>query len=197
MKSLTIHSFSSLSERKKRRSIINEAMSEKIDSGYDCHSCVGHCCTFEHNSMQVTPLQALDTYEYLKEKNLINKDLKQKLNDCIKHFRLDKEVISSLNKQFRRYYTCPFYSGDKLGCTIDRESKPYGCLAFNPSQMNVSQAGSCSSQTSILENQSVKFSVAEKQMNTEIKKELDLYWDKMNFPSALMYLIEKLPQKKE
>lgn len=191
-----IQSFSSSELRARRRANLNKEMDREISSGRNCASCVGHCCTFEHNSMQVSPLQALDTYEYLKEKSLITDELIHKMRTCIKHFRLDKEVAGGSKRELRRYYTCPFYSGELHGCGVDRDSKPYGCLAFNPKIKNVSEAGFCTSKVSPLEKQQEEFLAQETIMNQKIKEELNLYWDKLNFPSAIMNLIETLHQKK-
>jgi len=184
--------FSGPENRRKRRESVNLAMDKKINEGKDCFSCVGYCCTFEHNSMQITPLEAMDAYSYLLEKGLIGDDLIIKLKNCIKDFRLDKDMNLSGAKSFRRYYTCPFYSGAKLGCGIDRDSKPYGCLAFNPNLANVSMPGSCQSHIEILESQSSEFSDWETKANKKLQEELDLHWNKIDLPRAILILIEKL-----
>lgn len=185
-----IHKYSKLEQRKNRRKAINLAMSKLIDSGKDCMSCVGHCCTFEHNSMQVTPLEALDVYNYLSEKGLLGSELIAKLEQNIKHFRLDREPLLVGSKSLRRYYTCPFYEGQALGCSIDRESKPYGCLAFNPLTEKVSTAGFCQSSGEVLKVQQLEFGTKEERQIEEIKGELGIYWSKKNLPSALLYLIK-------
>lgn len=189
---MKIETFSAFQNRSKRRASINAAMDERIKAEKDCFSCVGHCCTFEHNSMQVSPLEAMDAYTYLKEKELINEDLILKIKNCIKSFRLDKNISLARGKSFRRYYTCPFYSGAKLGCGIDRDSKPYGCLAFNPNSKNVSLPGSCQSHIEVLESQSREHSAWEEKVNAEIKTEFNLYWNKLDLPQAILSLIEKL-----
>lgn len=187
---LDIESISNESERRNRRETINSAMTDDINSGRDCASCVGHCCTFEHNSMQVTPLEALDAFQYLKEKGRVNEELVESLEECVKNFRLDKEMITQGPNTLRRYYTCPFYKREALGCSLDRDSKPYGCLAFNPKEKNVSEPGHCKSELSVLEAQNIKFGKTQDDLNRFLTSELNIYWKKMNLPNALLYLIK-------
>lgn len=158
-------------------------------------SCIGHCCTFEHNSMQVSPLEALDAYQYLKEEGRLGQELEQSLEECVKSYRLDKEMITKGPNTLRRYYTCPFYKQEALGCTLDRDSKPYGCLAFNPLEKNVTEPGHCSSHQIELENQNQQYRDAENLANSFLATEFNIYWNKMNLPNALLYLIKTLGDK--
>ena len=185
-----IRKFSELKARRERRESINSAMSELIQQGKDCNSCVGHCCTFEHNSMQVSPLEALDVYVYLDEQARLSPELVSRLESFVDHFRLDKDLISQGSKNLRRYYTCPFYQEHSLGCSLDRDSKPYGCLAFNPESQNVSEVGFCSSNQSALEKQNLKFDKSEAKMNELLRSDFGIYWERMNLPNALLYLIK-------
>lgn len=177
---------------KERRALLNEQMMQKIESGENCFSCVGHCCTYEHNSMRVTPLEAMDIIDYLTRNNRIDNELVQQLEECVNEYRLDKEILIGKNQELRRYYTCPFYKKDKLGCTIGKHNKPYGCLAFNPNAKGVSTPGHCSSDMSILEKNADKFKHFEAAENTKIKSQHNIYWDKKDIPSALLYLIKSL-----
>jgi len=186
-----ILAFSALEARSKRREVINQQMSKMIKSGLDCSSCVGHCCTFEHNSMQVSPLEALDVYRLLMDRGEIDSELIAKLEENVRHFRLGVEPLIRGTKSFRRYYTCPFYEKHALGCSLDRESKPYGCLAFNPVEAGVKEAGHCNSQLHILEQQELIHGKLEREQNQMIKEQLQIYWDKMNLPNALLYLIKR------
>lgn len=167
-------------------------MSEAIESGKNCFNCIGHCCTFEHNSMRVTPIEALDAFTYLEQNNRINKELVKDLEDCIKQYRLDKEILIGKGQELRRYYTCPFYKKDKLGCTIGKHHKPYGCLAFNPLENNVTTPGHCKSDQDILEQNAEQFKAEEKNLNTQLKEKYQIYWDKKDLPSAVLFLIKKL-----
>lgn len=189
--------FSEYEKRKNRRKSINEAMSELIESGKDCRSCVGHCCTFEHNSMQVSPLEALDVYSHLLEAGRVTPELIEQLEENVSNFRLNIEPLAIGKKTLRRYYTCPFYQDHALGCSIDRDSKPYGCLAFNPTKEEVSQPGFCLSNSQVLSSQDQVFGESEQRDNNLLKAELGIYWDKMNLPNALSYLIKSFGKLSE
>jgi hypothetical protein len=174
----------------KRRSLVVENMNQLIGQEKDCFKCKGHCCTFEFNSMQVTPLESFDVYDYLLNKNMITPELISRLEDNIKHFRLDKDFLSLGKKSFRRYYTCPFYLEDKLGCSIGKNHKPYGCLAFNPKEMNVTTPGHCTSYTDSLELREEENRQDEDVLNESLKKTLSLYWDKKDISTSVLYLIK-------
>lgn len=193
---IDIEAISGSSSRHQRRLSINTAMTNDLNIGHGCSSCVGHCCTYEHNSMQVTPLEALDAYKFLLEVGRVDESLIARLEDCVTNYRLDKEVLTKSSKSLRRYYTCPFYKQEALGCSLDRDSKPYGCLAFNPSQPGVSEPGFCSSNQHILEKQSLEFDDHEERHNETLREELKIYWNKMNLPNALLYLIKSFADKK-
>jgi Fe-S-cluster containining protein len=169
------------------RDILNSKMHEINKSGKDCASCVGHCCTYQANSMQITPLETQDLYDYLQRKERINDKLIQSLKECVKEFRLDKEIFISKGKSLRRTYTCPFYKGESLGCSISIHSKPYGCLAFNPLEQKVSEFGKCSSDQALLEQ--VNFP---KQLNQKIKESYQFDWEKKPIPLALLELLDKV-----
>ncbi|MFI5390895.1 MAG: hypothetical protein ACHQYQ_05990, partial [Bacteriovoracales bacterium] len=69
---------------------------------------------------------------------------------CIEEYRLDYEIPTTRGIPLRRTYTCPFFEPGPKGCSIDSRSKPYGCLAFNPTEKNSKGGGSCSSNKEIL-----------------------------------------------
>lgn len=129
------------------------AMKADAEKGLHCGSCVGTCCTFVANSMQVDEIQANDMKTWLVEQDRWNEELFVKLEECIEEFRLDREIS---NMRVRRTYTCPFYTGAKLGCSIAPEVKPYGCLAFNPRTTGVTNGGECRSDQALLESLDVK-----------------------------------------
>jgi Fe-S-cluster containining protein len=171
-----------------RRGGVIKAMDEFVKSGKNCFSCQGFCCTFSYNSMQVTPIEALDAYDYLRRNNRINAELITRLNECIKEYRLDHEIVLGGGRELRRQYTCPFFNAGPKGCSIEPESKPYGCLAFNPLSRNVDVEGKCTSYIDVLEKREIDNS-DEEAMNQLIKKKLSIYWEKKNFPVALKNLI--------
>jgi len=122
------------SNAQSRRSMLISAMAELEEKKFHCMNCVGTCCTFVANSMQITPLEALEIMEGLNLNRTQAEELKMRLQDTILHYRLDQEL--SIGKkaisQLRRTYTCPFFTPGPLGCSLSRSIKPYGCLAFNP-----------------------------------------------------------------
>ena len=119
-----------------RRNLLIKAMNALNDEKINCYSCIGLCCTFESNSMQVTPQEALDVVVLLEKQNRINQELIEMLKENIKKYRLDKEISTGKNSTFRRYYTCPFYKPGERGCTLTKEDKPYGCLGYNSKKEN-------------------------------------------------------------
>lgn len=171
-----------------RRKIIIDEMDKLFSLGKDCLNCEGHCCTFTYNSMQVTPIEAVDTYVYLRENNLITDQLIKKLEECITSYRLDIEFNMGGRREFRKNYTCPFFNNGPKGCGISRKYKPYGCLGFNALRKGVSEPGSCTSNVELLEKRSL-LSLEDK-INQELKEGLNLYWDKKSFPVAVLQLIK-------
>ena len=177
-----------------RRKVLIDNMQKLISDKKDCFSCKGHCCTYQNNSMQVTPLEALDAYYYLERKDLISAELVKSLKDSIQKFRLDIEVPTRNGKFLRRYYTCPFFTEGAKGCGLSLEDKPYGCLGFNPKESNVQSEGFCESDQDLLEQNQRNFP-EEKKHNETLKNTLDIYWDKRNLPWAILNLIEKFQHK--
>jgi hypothetical protein len=127
---------------KRRQYLINQ-MQDLIEQKLDCFSCTGVCCTSLHNSMKITSEEAIEIKNYLLKEKKWNLELKLKLEDTVKDFRLDKTLILKKGIEFRRTYTCPFYKGSSLGCDLPKEIKPLGCLAFNPVEKEVKNGGNC------------------------------------------------------
>ena len=175
---------------KERRFLLNSEMTKMMESGHNCYSCVGHCCTFAYNSMQVTPLEALDCLLFLHEESRVDQALVERLEETVKSYRLDYEILIGGSRSMRRQYTCPFFEAGPKGCTISKHSKPYGCLAFNPLERNVSIEGKCKSQISLLEKHDHEMSRYD-DLNERIKESLKLSWNKKNLPVALLDLIKK------
>ena len=170
-----------------RRREILQQMGKQFAQNQNCSKCQGYCCTFEFNSMRMTPLEALDLYQYLKREKRINQDLIETLKATIKNYRLDYEIITGRGTLLRRNYTCPFFQAGAKGCSVAPEAKPYGCLAFNPEQENVSKPGFCSSQTELLQKMPDCHT-----SNEEIRQRLGLNWQQESIPVALLSLIESL-----
>jgi len=172
-----------------RRKPLNESMKALNFEGKDCSKCSGLCCTSAHNSMLITPLEALELYLYLDRKNRINTELIDRLNQNIAEFRLDKELPVGSGRVFRRNYTCPFYKHEGLGCSVSPKHKPYGCLSFNSTIQGVSEPGHCKVYGEVIDKREAIHSEKENIANEFIKAELSLYWDKKNISSTLMDLI--------
>lgn len=169
-----------------RRLSLIDAMSELEEQGTDCSKCSGFCCTYYHNSMQVTPLEAIDIINELITNERLTKELIEKLKTNVKKYRLDNEITDGRGRVMRRYYTCPFFNDTQLGCSLGRASKPYGCLAFNATEKNVSTEGKCKSQLELLEKREIEFSDKESALNEHLKSSLKLYWNKKAMPQALL-----------
>lgn len=173
-----------------RREILIEKMNELESKGMGCQECPGNCCTFEANSMLVTPLEALELVQYLKEKNLLGPSLKNKLIENIKNFRLEPKYLINKRSYLRKTYTCPFFNHQKLGCPLPREIKPYGCLAFDSHHPEKKASEHCYSEVSLLELREQKH-LEEIQINEDIRIKYDLLWEKAPIPNGVLEIWEK------
>lgn len=183
----------SFSQEKTRRNDLIQRMAHLKDQEKTCNQCIGVCCTFEKNSMQITPLESLEMLYFLNQQNRINDTLKLELEQNIKNFRLDQHISLKRGSLLRRYYTCPFYKNQSKGCSIDPEFKPYGCLAFNPIKSNEMTGDQCRSDTALLESIPEEI---HQTLNQKIKLDLNLTWDKLPIPVALIEIqnaINQLP----
>lgn len=180
-----------------RRAMLNSQMDQALEKGFNCQSCWGKCCTYHANSMHVTPIEALDVFMYLYEQKLWNPYLEKKLKQTISDYRLDYELNLPGKKLFRRSYTCPFYSKGTKGCGLSREDKPYGCLAFNPRQQNITDGQDCHSDQDLLQDHdSVVQKVHRELEGILFKNSLlreHLKWSKKDLPTALMDLSKVFP----
>lgn len=161
-----------------------------------CFSCPGTCCTSQANSMQITPIEALEILQSLnfdqKTPDEV-KAFKEHMTQNILAYRLNVEIYTGKknSQALRKNYTCPFFNNGSLGCGLSRSSKPYGCLGFNPKTSD-DNGQSCSSNIEILEGRDLTFLEREDIVNAQIRKELGIYWIKQNIPQALLDVINKL-----
>lgn len=176
-------------DSRKRRELLIETMSDLESKGTDCSNCPGFCCTYYHNSMQATPLEAIEVLIELIASERLDDELISKLKANAKKYRLDNEITDGHGHILRRFYTCPFFNDTHLGCSLSRGNKPYGCLAFNATEKNVSVEGKCSSQVELLETRDKEFCDKEHSLNDHLKSSLNLYWDKKPLPQALIELM--------
>lgn len=133
------------------RSKAIESMQALAARGINCSKCSGACCTFRFNSMQINAEEAQLIAAHLKENNLVS-EYRPRLEKCITEFRLKNDLPSfGGRKSLVRTYTCPFYSGHALGCTLPTKVKPVGCLNFNPTVPNANDSlNSCRSNSNLI-----------------------------------------------
>lgn len=167
------------------RKILIAEMDRAESAGISCAGCAGTCCTFEANSMMVTPLEALELMNYLSESGMKDAVLRTKLEETVKNYRLDHAPGNGKRSFLRKTYTCTFFGFKELGCPLPREVKPYGCLAFNTHHKEMKAGEHCYSDVGLLE----KFVFDEK--NEELKKKFGISWDKSPLPTALLDLWER------
>jgi hypothetical protein len=173
-----------LSDSKKFREKLVFHMKDLDSKTINCKNCQGVCCTKERNSMQVTPIEAMDLYFYLKDQHLINDELIQLIDESIVNYGLDREIYIK-GKLFRKNYTCPLFKFHSWGCPIDPFLKPLGCLGYNPNILNVTKGENCSSDQKLLESILESDKQEWEKCNQKIKNQLSLSFDKAPIPVAL------------
>jgi hypothetical protein len=178
-----------------RREVLIEKMNDLESRGMGCMGCSGNCCTYEANSMMVTPLEAVELMVYLKENNLLSDELKTKFTETVSKYRLEHPPIRGRRSYLRKTYTCPFFNHQELGCPLPREIKPYGCLAFDSHHAEIKASEHCYSEKDLLEQREL-LHPEEKELNEKLKEKHELYWDKTPMPNALLDLWDyfKLPK---
>jgi hypothetical protein len=176
--------------KKNRRSNLIQRMDELESKGLGCQGCSGNCCTFEANSMMITPLETFELITYLHNAELLNDDLKKKLQDTVIKYRLNNLSGNGKKSFIRRTYTCPFFAEKELGCPLPREIKPYGCLAFNSHHASLKASEHCFSEQELLSDREEN-NQEDQLINQRLKEKLNLFWDKEPIPVALLELWEK------
>lgn len=179
-----------------RRSGLVKEMEQLEGKTIHCYTCPGTCCTAQANSMQITPIEALEILQGLKA-DAWTPEEKVKFTEhmvtTISNYRLDKEIYTGKKNTatLRKNYTCPFFNNGSLGCGLSRSIKPYGCLGFNPKATD-DNGQTCASNTDLLKSRDDSFFSAEENANSFIKDDLQLYWKKLNIPEALLEILKKL-----
>jgi hypothetical protein len=173
-----------------RRELLINRMNVLESQGMGCIGCPGTCCTYEANSMLLTPLEAKELFNYLKKEDLLTSEFKSKLEACVSQYRLEPKFQNSKRSYLRKTYTCPFFNHQELGCPLPREIKPYGCLAFDSHHVDLKASEHCYSETDILERRELLHS-EEKEINLQLVSELNLQWEKSPIPNALIEFWEK------
>lgn len=176
-----------LSESRKFRQKLVANMETLEKNGIDCSSCTGVCCTVNRNSMQVTPIEALDLYFYLSEHIKDKNELQNRILDSYKLYGLDREIYVK-NKLMRKNYTCPLFKLESWGCPVDKSLKPLGCLGYNALTSKVLDGESCASDQALLETVEAEIIEEWRVLNLKLKDLLKLDFDKTNIPKALITL---------
>ncbi len=178
---MTFSSFILMSDTNRRQTLI-EKMNTAEAQGISCMGCKGTCCTYEANSIMVTPLEALELVHYLREHGWMNEELRTECEETVRNYRLDHAPGNGKRSFLRKTYTCPFFGFKELGCPLPREVKPYGCLAFNTHHKELKAGEHCYSDKELLEK------LVFDKKNEELKKKYSLSWDKSPLPNALLDL---------
>jgi hypothetical protein len=172
-----------------RREILIDKMNDLESRGMGCLGCTGRCCTFESNSMMLTPIEAVELITYLKEKKHLNSDLLHNLQNTASKFRLESKPLKKQRSYLRKTYTCPFFTHAELGCPLPREIKPYGCLAFDSHHAELKASEHCYSEIDLLEKREA-LHPEENELNENLREKYNLYWEKSPIPLALLDLWE-------
>lgn len=183
--------------RTARRAPLLAAMQSAAAAGRSCAGCSGLCCTAVANSMQVTPLEALDLYLWLEAEGRWDEALVATLSDCATRFGLDRPPLGDGRRVFsRRHYTCPFFVGGARGCSVSRHAKPYGCLAFNARRPGIREGEDCGSDQALLEGREGA-DPAEAQADEALRATLPGAWDKRPLPTALLAVASQLAARRD
>lgn len=161
-----------------------------------CFTCPGTCCTSQANSMQITPIEALEILQSLQVDQFDNSQMstfKERMTCTVSGYRLNVEIYTGKKNSsaLRKNYTCPFFNNGSLGCGLSRSAKPYGCLGFNPKTSD-DNGQTCSSNIEVLEQREHSFQSKEDLVNAQIRLELNLPWIKQNIPQALLDVVNAL-----
>jgi hypothetical protein len=184
-----------LSSHERRAELIKE-MELLEGKTIHCFTCPGTCCTAQANSMQITPIEALEILQSLKADDWSDIDrqkFKSHMLATITQYRLDVEVYTGKKNSsaLRKTYTCPFFNNGSLGCGLSRSAKPYGCLGFNPKNSD-DNGKSCASNTDLLNERDEAFLAIEENANIFIKDDLKISWKKLSIPEALLEILAKI-----
>ncbi|MBT7609175.1 MAG: hypothetical protein HN576_05430 [Bacteriovoracaceae bacterium] len=180
-----------------RRSLLLEAMEQLESNNINCASCTGKCCTSVANSMQCSPIEAMEIIDWLKSEEILNESMTSELKNCVSKYRLDYEISTTRGVPLRRTYTCPFFNHGALGCLLKKEIKPYGCLAFNARFKKVSDGENCTTDIELLKQRDADWADLELNKNKELQNKLSLNWNKLPMPVALLDVMERLDKLKD
>jgi hypothetical protein len=159
------------------------------DRGMGCAGCPGTCCTFEANSMLVTPLEAVELFAHLRTAGGLRPELREKLRETVARYRLEPKYPGG-RSYLRKTYTCPFFNHGELGCPVPRAVKPYGCLAFDSHHVELKAGEHCYSEVELLKRRE-ELHPEEAAENDRLRRTLNLHWEKAPIPNALLDLWDR------
>lgn len=142
--------------------------------------------------MQVTPIELRDILQLLWQRGEFTRDLRTRLEECVRRYRLDVDVGDG-RRSLRKTYTCPFYSPGPRGCGLSRTHKPYGCLAFNAHQPGVTEGQDCGSDQTLLSDREQAFP-EEVGANHQLRELWQLHWEKSPLPCALLEVWDRVQE---
>lgn len=183
-----------LFETKKFRNRLVENMNQLDSRKVNCLSCTGVCCTVARNSMMVTPVEAIDLYFEIENKIKDKELFWTKVEESISQFGLDREIYVK-NKLMRKNYTCPLFKFESFGCPIDPHLKPFGCLGYNALEAGVKEGEKCASDTALLEQTETEIRKELDELNSILRSQFQLDFDKLPIPKALLYCRKVIQQK--
>lgn len=183
-----------LKNSRKFRDLLVKEMNDLDAKNINCKNCTGVCCTVGRNSMQVTPIEALDLYFQIIEKIKDQNKFWEKNQEIISIYGLDREIYVK-NRLLRKNYTCPLFKFESWGCPIDAHLKPLGCLGYNALEENVIEGENCTSDIKLLEQIEKTIYKDWSDLNSEFKKILNLDFDKLPIPRALEMIKSILDNK--
>lgn len=183
----------------RRLDLINE-MKSLEGKTIHCFSCPGTCCTSQANSMQITPIEALEILAGLNSDEWTDEvrlEFIKRMEQNILDYRLNVEIYTGKKNTsaLRKTYTCPFFNNGSLGCGLSRSVKPYGCLGFNPKASD-DNGKTCASNSELLSVREETFKSSEDHTNQFISDDLKLSWKKLSIPQALIDILNrKIPDQ--
>lgn len=158
-------------------------MLDLVDTGIHCGNCSGPCCTFRHNTMQITPLEAVDIVRHLRQTERWTDDMRERLTATVKRYDLNT-LHGDGRRALRKSYTCTFHTPGPMGCSLHADHKPPGCLAFNPQRPGLTEGGDCASDLNALQEREDEHAEYEDAANAAI----GLPWKKAPIPVAVLAL---------
>ena len=173
-----------LEDSKQFRKKLVDEMDQLESKKIDCKKCSGVCCTVNRNSMQVTPIEALDLYFEIQTQISDQESFWMHNHETIHLYGLNREIYVK-GKLLRKNYTCPLFKFESWGCPIDKYLKPLGCLGYNALVTDISAGENCASNIKLLDEVHENIKTEWSELNNKLKNLLQFNFDKTSIPVAL------------